>query len=101
MVGGTRGIGLHITPWLVEKGARNLILVSRTGIATKEAHEIIDNLKANGVNVEVCPCDIGDQNQVHARLGALLERMPQVRGVLYGAMLLRVSPSILPKVIYC
>lgn len=73
-----------------EKGARHLILISRSG-AGEQVQETIDKLQAEGVNVEVCRCDLGNAIDVDQKLTPVLQRMPPVRGVVYGAMVLRVS----------
>lgn len=76
-----------------ERGAKNLILVSRSGIKTEKAEQAVQNLIRQGVNVEVCRCDVADQQSVEQDLVPLLARMPPARGVVYGAMVLRVSLS--------
>ncbi|KAF3030660.1 t1pks [Penicillium rubens] len=89
IVGGTGGIGLDIASWLPEKGAKNLILVSRSGVKTETAGQTIQDLTRQGVNVEVCCCDVADQQSVEQNLVPLLARMPPARGVVFGAMVLR------------
>lgn len=91
IVGGTSGIGLDIASWLPEKGAKNIILVSRSGVKTESAEQTVQDLTRQGVNVEVCRCDVADKQSVEQNLVPLLARMPPVRGVVYGAMVLRVS----------
>ena len=73
-----------------EKGARHLILISRSG-GDEQAREALNKLQADGVNVEVCRCDVGDAREMDQTLAPVLQRMPPVRGVVYGAMVLRVS----------
>lgn len=73
------------------KGADNLVLVSRSGSATELAQSTIQKLKQNGVTVEVCRADISNEQNVEQNLAPLLSRMPPVRGVVYGAMVLKVS----------
>lgn len=93
IVGGTSGIGLDIASWMPTKGARNLVLVSRSGSATELAQSTIQGLTQDGVTVEVCRSDISNQENVEQNLAPLLSRMPPVRGVVYGAMVLKVSPT--------
>lgn len=93
IVGGTSGIGLDIASWFPEKGAKNIILVSRSGVKTEIAKQTVQDLTRQGVNVEVCRCDVADKQSVEQNLVPLLARMPPVRGVVYGAMVLRVSFS--------
>lgn len=94
MTGGTRGIGLDIARWLPEKGARHLILISRSGAASEKSQQALRTLEAEGVTVEVCRCDIGDSADLAQALVPVLKRMPPARGVVYGAMVLRVSLSL-------
>ncbi|KAJ5494215.1 Acyl transferase/acyl hydrolase/lysophospholipase [Penicillium fimorum] len=89
IVGGTGGIGLDIASWLPDKGAKNLVLVSRGGIKTEKAQQTIRDLISQGVNVEICRCDVADKQSVEQNLVPLLARMPTARGVVYGAMVLR------------
>jgi len=91
VTGGTRGIGLDIAQWLPQKGARHLILVSRSGASTEESQQALRALEAEGVKVEVCRCDVGDPDDLAQALIPVLKRMPPARGVVYGAMVLRVS----------
>ncbi|KAJ5135703.1 Acyl transferase/acyl hydrolase/lysophospholipase [Penicillium bovifimosum] len=89
IVGGTGGIGLDIATWLPEKGAKNIILVSRSGPKTEKAKETIQDIIRQGVNVEICCCDVADKKSVEHNLVPLLARMPPARGVVFGAMVLR------------
>ena len=90
IVGGSRGIGLEITPWMADKGARHFILVSRSGPQTAVAQDIIDALIARGVRVDLCQCNIGSQADVEQHLTPLLKSIPRVGGVIFGPMILRV-----------
>ncbi|KAJ5091765.1 hypothetical protein NUU61_006635 [Penicillium alfredii] len=89
VVGGTGGIGLDIASWMPQKGAKHLVLVSRSGASTEKAQQTVQDLKSEGVTVEVCRCDVSNQQSVEQNLAPLLSRMPPVRGVVYGAMVLR------------
>ncbi|KAJ5314084.1 uncharacterized protein N7443_000968 [Penicillium atrosanguineum] len=89
IVGGTSGIGLDIASWMPSKGAKHLVLVSRSGASTELAQKTIHELTQNGATVEICRSDISSQESVEQALGPILTRMPPVRGVVYGAMVLR------------
>lgn len=94
IVGGTRGIGLDIASWLPQKGARNIILISRSGAADSNTTEAIQKLRDQGVAVSICQCDVGVGQDVIRALKPALESMPRVRGVIYGAMVLRVCSPL-------
>ncbi|KAJ5682198.1 hypothetical protein N7462_005363 [Penicillium macrosclerotiorum] len=89
IVGGTSGIGLDIASWMPQKGARHLVLISRSGAGTEFSQRIVQTLMNEGVTVEICRSDISDKESVDKNLTPLLSRMPPVRGVIFGAMVLR------------
>lgn len=76
--------------WMVSKGARNLALVSRSGSATGKVKELIDELSTIGAQVVVRKCDVSDSVSVRKLIGSELAGMPEVRGVVHGAMVLHV-----------
>ncbi|KKZ65546.1 hypothetical protein EMCG_08619 [[Emmonsia] crescens] len=89
VVGGTGGLGRNITSWLAKKGARHIIVISRSGGSNKTVGKMVKDLAANGVTIVVCQCDISKKEEVEAKLVPMLPQMPLVRGVIYGAMVLR------------
>lgn len=93
VIGGTGGLGRNITSWLAEKGARHLIVISRSGGSNKTVGKMVKDLAANGATIVVCQCDISKKEEVEAKLVTVLPQMPPVRGVIYGAMVLRVCDS--------
>ena len=48
VTGGLGGLGLHVARYLVERGARCLVLCGRGGPATAEQFEALDRLRAMG-----------------------------------------------------
>lgn len=77
--------------WMVAKGAQNLVLISRSGSANGKVKEVLDELTAVGANVVVRSCDVVSKESVENLLSNELRNMPEVRGVVHGAMVLRVS----------
>lgn len=51
ILGGLGGFGLELADWLILRGAKNLVLTSRTGIKTGYQRKRIDLWKSYGVNV--------------------------------------------------
>ncbi|KAI0469822.1 hypothetical protein GGR56DRAFT_661740 [Xylariaceae sp. FL0804] len=70
---------------MIGKGARNLILLSRSGASSKAASEELAVMKRQGVNVLAPPCDVSSS----AALSAVLEKsrlmMPPIRGCINGS----------------
>jgi NADPH:quinone reductase-like Zn-dependent oxidoreductase len=92
LIGGTGGLGRSMTRWMVSKGARNIILVSRSGSATGKVGELIRELRDSfGANVIVRRCDVADKGEVEKLVTLGCTDLPPIRGVVHGAMVLHVS----------
>ncbi len=80
-----------MTRWMVEKGARNIVLVSRSGAATGKVGLLIQELTGSGANIVVRRCDVTDKKEVDQLINQDLTGLPPVTGVIHGAMVLHVS----------
>lgn len=88
LLGGTGGLGRSMAKWMVSKGARNLVLISRSGSAAGKVAELIEEAKEAGANIIVKACDASDETQVHALIKGGLCDLPPIRGIIHGAMVL-------------
>jgi NADPH:quinone reductase-like Zn-dependent oxidoreductase/malonyl CoA-acyl carrier protein transacylase len=94
LVGGTGGLGRSMARWMVAKGAKNIVLVSRSGSVTGRVKELVDDLGALGANIVVRRCNVVNKAEVDELISGLSE-LPPIRGVVHGTMVLRVGvPSI-------
>jgi NAD(P)-dependent dehydrogenase (short-subunit alcohol dehydrogenase family) len=91
LIGGTGGLGRSMARWMVSKGAKNIVLVSRSGSATGKVRELIEELALSGANIVVRQCDVVNSNSVENLIANELVGMPEIRGVVHGAMVLHVS----------
>ena len=90
LVGGTGGLGRSMARWMSKRGAKHIVLVSRTGSATGEVKALIDDLAAEtGTSVYVRQCDVVDRKSVDELLAVGLSGLPPVRGIVHGTMVLR------------
>lgn len=64
IIGGLGGFGLELANWLVLRGARNIVLTSRSGVKTGYQSLMIRRWREKGVNVVV------DKNDVTTKKGA-------------------------------
>ena len=96
LVGGTGGLGRSMARWMVGKGARNIVLVSRSGSVTGKVKELVDELAAAGANIVVRRCNVVNKAEVDELVQSGLQHLPPVRGVVHGTMVLRVSVTIIP-----
>jgi acyl transferase domain-containing protein/acyl carrier protein len=84
ITGGTRGVGLLTARWLVEAGARHLVLTSRSQPSVDEAASI-DGLRQQGARVEVRLADAADAVAARALLDEISSSLPPLRGVVHAA----------------
>ncbi|KAF1967921.1 ketoacyl-synt-domain-containing protein [Bimuria novae-zelandiae CBS 107.79] len=89
IAGGFGGLGRSAARWMVSKGARKLILLSRSGPVSKSARLLVDDLRGAGVRVAARACDIANEADLAAVLVDCAKDMPPVRGCLQGTMALR------------
>ncbi|MDI3287045.1 type I polyketide synthase [Polyangium sp. 15x6] len=87
VVGGLGGLGLSVGRWLVEGGARNLVLVGRRA-PSAAARESIEAMSRAGARVHVAQVDISDPGQLTALVADVARTMPPLRGVIHSAVVL-------------
>ncbi|WP_037584475.1 SDR family NAD(P)-dependent oxidoreductase, partial [Stigmatella aurantiaca] len=88
LTGGLGALGLEVAQWLVNQGARSLVLLGRRG-PSAEALPLLERLRAAGASVEVLQADVtelGSLTQVMAHLRT--PGRPPLVGVLHAAGLL-------------
>lgn len=112
ITGGLSGFGLITAKWLAEKGAGHLVLLGRSGAATAEAKEALQDLKNKGVAIKVASVDVSDRDQLAGLLEECAAEMPPLRGIIHSAMVLddgligqlttdSIRRVLLPKVAGC
>jgi acyl transferase domain-containing protein/ubiquinone/menaquinone biosynthesis C-methylase UbiE/acyl carrier protein len=86
--GGLGGFGLATAEWLVEHGARHLVLLGRRGVSSPAAETAVAAMRDAGAAVVVAAADVADEAQVAEVLAGVRQSMPPLRGVVHGAMVL-------------
>lgn len=79
-------LGVSLVDWMIERGAKCLVLTSRNPNISPDwiaAH------KRNGVTVTIVPCDVTNEPALRAAHNFICETHPPIVGVLNGAMVLR------------
>jgi len=89
LVGGLGGLGRSLSERLVELGARKLCFLSRSGVNSDAATDLVRSLQNQAVQVLVLKCDISLERAVTSALASVSQQLGPVRGVLQGAMVLR------------
>ncbi|MFC8042055.1 type I polyketide synthase [Nocardia sp. NPDC057353] len=80
ITGGTGALGAHLARWAVRQGARNLLLLSRSGEDAPGAAELRTDLVATGCEVRIRRCDTADRAALTAALADL-----RISAVLHAA----------------
>jgi hypothetical protein len=75
---------------MVSRGARHLILLSRSGSNTTAAQDLVAELKSQGVSVATPRVDISDLSALQQILSGLAKAMPPIRGCIQATVALRV-----------
>lgn len=112
ITGGLSGFGLDIAKWLVEKGAKYLILIGRRGIASLQTQEILETFKEQGVNIKAASVDVTNKEQLTSLIANCETTMPPLKGIIHAAMVLNDQPIhqisletihevLLPKIAGC
>ncbi len=109
ITGGLGGFGLAVARWMVDRGARHLILTSRRGASTPEAKRSVAQLKRLGAIVTVAKSDVTKNADVQKLFRLIARKCPPLRGVFHTAAVIddgileqltpaRFTPVLAPKV---
>lgn len=92
IIGGTGGLGRSLSRWMVDKGARTIVLLSRSGRTEGAIADMIDELKQRAqANIIVKACDVADLDSVTSMVDSCTRELPPIAGVIHAGMVLRVS----------
>lgn len=84
ITGGTGGLGLQVAAWLVEQGARYLVLVGRS-LPSGEVQEAITTLTESGVQIVVAQVDVSRADPLADLMQTIATTLPPLRGVIHAA----------------
>jgi NAD(P)-dependent dehydrogenase (short-subunit alcohol dehydrogenase family)/acyl carrier protein/uncharacterized protein YidB (DUF937 family) len=87
ITGGLGGLGLKLAEWMVEQGARHLVLMSRSG-SSGAAREAVNNLERAGAKVLVAKGDVSCEGDVARIFEQMNASMPPLRGIIHAAGIL-------------
>ena len=85
VTGGLGGFGLKSARWLASRGARQLVLVGRSGAVSDEAKAGVAELEALGVEVMAAACDITDRDALAELLDQARRHLGPLHGVIHAA----------------
>jgi NADPH:quinone reductase-like Zn-dependent oxidoreductase/acyl carrier protein len=85
--GGLGGFGLGVASWMVDNGARNLVLMGRSA-PTDQARQAIGAMEWRNARIVPVQCDVASEREVAGVLESIYGTLPPLRGVIHGAMVL-------------
>lgn len=88
--GGLGGLGRSIARWMVSRGAKNLLLLSRSGPVVDKSRILVEELRRRGARIEAPVCDVTDAISLERVLQSYEKTMPPIRGCIQSSMVLRV-----------
>ncbi|MGH3971722.1 MAG: SDR family NAD(P)-dependent oxidoreductase, partial [Pseudonocardiaceae bacterium] len=89
--GGLGGFGLATARWMIERGARHLVLAGRRGAESPQAQQTVAALRQTGAEVLVAQVDVSQEQQVQQLIATIRGSFPPLRGVVHAAMVLEDS----------
>ncbi|KAF4416988.1 polyketide synthase [Fusarium acutatum] len=86
LVGLSGELGQSLCKWMVEQGARNVVLTSRR---PNVPQQFLDEMATMGATVKALPMDVTNRDSLHACVDTIQKTLPPIAGVVNGAMVLR------------
>jgi NADP-dependent 3-hydroxy acid dehydrogenase YdfG/acyl carrier protein len=84
ITGGLGGLGMATTQWMIQHGARNIVLMGRS-LPSTSVMEIVDKMTDNGINLKIMQGDVSNHADMEEVMNLIRESMPQLRGVIHAA----------------
>ncbi len=88
ITGGLGGFGLAVAQWMLQSGARHLVLVGRSGAATETARQAVASLQNAGGEIVVAAADVSDSHDVARVFDMIARQMPPLAGIVHAAMVI-------------
>ncbi|HEY2108329.1 MAG TPA: SDR family NAD(P)-dependent oxidoreductase, partial [Candidatus Acidoferrales bacterium] len=92
ITGAFGGFGKVIANWLVNCGARHLVLSSRNGASTPEAEAFVNSLLDRKVTVQIVKADAGSPDDIARLLAEIRSSAQPLHGIFHLAMFIDDAP---------
>ena len=92
ITGGFGGFGQKTAEWLIQNGARHLVLTGRTGADTPKRQALVQSLTAMGATVKAAACDTADYPALAALFADIASQMPPLKGIFHSGALIIDQP---------
>ncbi|NJL23455.1 MAG: SDR family NAD(P)-dependent oxidoreductase [Leptolyngbyaceae cyanobacterium SM1_3_5] len=91
ITGGLGALGLLMAEWLVDRGAKHLVLTGRKS-GSEAAQAAIDRFQSAGVQVMAAQADVTQADSLSALFDAIETTMPPLNGVIHAAGAVNYQP---------
>ena len=81
---------------MVQRGAKHLVFLSRSGASKPLAASLISRLEAQGVEVTILRSDVASKKHIEAIMAHIDPKYP-IRGIINAAMILDVSIGLVAR----
>ncbi|MFN7096430.1 MAG: amino acid adenylation domain-containing protein, partial [Gammaproteobacteria bacterium] len=85
ITGGLGGLGLACCRWLIEQGAKNIILVGRQPPSAQLQQEILQLEKIHSLTILIRQVNIAELQQLNILFDELSQQLPPLRGIIHAA----------------
>ncbi|MCE9519801.1 MAG: SDR family NAD(P)-dependent oxidoreductase, partial [Verrucomicrobia bacterium] len=92
ITGGLGGFGRVLSEWLVDCGARHLVLASRSGASTPEAEAFLEKLHKRGIETKVIKADSSSPDDVKRLIKEAGSASIPLKGIFHLAMVIDDAP---------
>jgi NAD(P)-dependent dehydrogenase (short-subunit alcohol dehydrogenase family)/acyl carrier protein len=87
VTGGLGALGMHTARWLVDRGAKHIVLTGRRPPGDAAARRLLE-LEQRGTRIVVQQLDVADETAMQRVLMEIAKRGPALRGVIHAAGIL-------------
>ena len=92
IVGGTGGIGASLAEWLLSRGARKILLLSRSGRTNDNSKFLVSIASMCGATIGIVKCDVTQPNDVDQVVSGIAG---DIGGIVHSAMGLSVRTTLI------
>jgi acyl transferase domain-containing protein/acyl carrier protein len=84
ITGGLGALGLQVAKWLVEHGARHLVLCSRHS-PSPQSLPLLQTLQEEGAHISILAADLAQEEETRQLLQRIATDLPPLRGIVHAA----------------
>ncbi len=84
ITGGLGALGLTVAQWMVEKGAKKLVLIGRRG-ASEQVQKTLSRMEESGAKIFVVQADVANETDMRGVLDQIKISMSPLRGIVHAA----------------